>query len=205
VAAHQLEDQARLGVPAIIIAGLALAAGLSATTGTYDSGIRFDVQDGKVVVAEVEHLSQAERDGVHPGLVAVSLNGLQLIQLPEPRYAEPDPNDPDAPIVVLGYHAKVTADAASGPVPMYWGQPARGAVPVVWGAKADEWSGSTTGPENPEDRPPGCKAAAQWSFALGCGFTVSEGQLAFFTHPEPARGLQRAPRLSPLRNIIRPK
>jgi signal transduction histidine kinase len=103
VAADRLEDQARLGVPAIIIAGLALAAGLSATTGTYDSGIRFEVQDGTVVVAEVEHLSQAERDGVHPGLVAISLNGWQLIQLPEPRYAEPDPNNPDAPPSITGY------------------------------------------------------------------------------------------------------
>jgi predicted metalloprotease with PDZ domain len=85
VAADRLEDQARLGVPAIIIAGLALAAGLSATTGTYDSGIRFEVQDGTVVVAEVEHHSQAERDGVHPGLVAISHNRRQQKQHPHPR------------------------------------------------------------------------------------------------------------------------
>jgi len=119
------------------------------------------------------------------------------------KCCETDPKDPDAPIVVLGYHAKVTADGAQGPVPTYWGQPVPGPVPVVWGATADEWSGSTTGPDKPEEN--GCKAAAQWSFALGCNFTVSEGQLALFTHPDPARGLQPASRLSPLKKITRRK
>jgi hypothetical protein len=118
------------------------------------------------------------------------------------KCCETDPHDPDAPIVVLGYHAKVTAGGTPGPVPTYWGQPVPGPVPAVWGATADEWSGSTTGPNS---SPNECKPAAQWSFALGCDFTVSEGQLALFTHPEPARGLQPADRLSPLKKITRHK
>jgi hypothetical protein len=96
------------------------------------------------------------------------------------------------PKIVLAYHARVTSDILPGPVPVYWGQ-VPGPVPAFWGTTAAEWSGSTTGPDNEANE---CKPAALWSFALGCDFTVSLGQLRLFTHPEPARGLQRQARLS---------
>ncbi|HEU4572550.1 MAG TPA: ATP-binding protein [Candidatus Limnocylindrales bacterium] len=105
-------EPARIAIAGIAIAALAFAAGLSATAGRYDTGIRFSVEDSKVVVSEVEHLSPAERDGIRPGMVAVSINGWQLIQLPEPQYADPDPNNPDAPPVVTGW-----VPATPAPIP----------------------------------------------------------------------------------------
>ncbi len=105
------------------------------------------------------------------------------------------------PKVVLAYQAKVTGNTPTGPVPVYWG-PVPGPVPVIWGSTAAEWSGSTTGPDKPEER--GCKPAASWSFARGCNFTVSQGPFALFPHPEPARGLQPSNRLSDdLRRVTR--
>jgi hypothetical protein len=86
------------------------------------------------------------------------------------------------PFVVMGYHAKVTADTTPGPVPVQWGPPSA------------EWSGSNTGPDNP---PGECKPIrAQWSFTLGCDLTVSLGQLGLFHHQDQARGLQPPERLS---------
>jgi hypothetical protein len=99
------------------------------------------------------------------------------------------------PKVVLAYHARVTSDTLPGPVPVYWGRPVPGPVPAFWGTTEAEWSGSTTGPDKASERDK-CKPAALWSFALGCDFTVSLGQLALFKHPEPARGLQPENRLS---------
>jgi hypothetical protein len=92
-----------------------------------------------------------------------------------------------APLVVMAYQAKVTAE------PILPVRP----VPVRFGPESAEWSGSATGPDKPPPpAPPECKAAAYWSFVLGCGFKVSEGQLDRFTHPDPARGLQPKDRLS---------
>jgi hypothetical protein len=86
------------------------------------------------------------------------------------------------PFVVMGYHAKVTADTTPGPVPVQWGPPSA------------EWTGSNTGPDNP---PGECKPIrAQWSFTLGCDLTVSLGQLSLFHHQDQARGLQPPERLS---------
>ncbi len=53
--------------------------------------------------------------------------------------------------------------------------------------------GSTTGLEKKFCE---CKAAAQWSFRLGCDFTVSQGQLGRFRGYDPARPLQPENRLS---------
>jgi hypothetical protein len=110
------------------------------------------------------------------------------------------------PKVVRAHHAKVNAGGSPGPVPAYWGRvpgpepgPVPGPVPVFWWNTAFEWSGSTTSPPTN-----GCKPAALWSFAQGCTFTVSQGQLALFRHPEAARGRQPANRLSnDLRRITR--
>lgn len=105
------------------------------------------------------------------------------------------------PKVVLAYQARVTGNTPTGPVPVYWGPPVLGPVPVIWGSTAAEWSGSTTGPDTVANE---CKPAALWSFALGCNFTLGQGQLALFRRPEPARGLQPQNRLnSDLRRITR--
>jgi hypothetical protein len=83
--------------------------------------------------------------------------------------------DPGDPVLVIGYHAKVTK---KGP-PL---QP----FPVPWGFPSAQWSGSTTGTKPPVD----CKPAAQWKFILGCDFTVSTAQLGLFKHMDQSRPLQ---------------
>jgi hypothetical protein len=86
------------------------------------------------------------------------------------------------PFVVKAYHARVRPGSQLS------------SVPVRWGSPAAEWSGSNTGPD---DYPGGCKPLpARWDFTLGCNFQVTWGQLKNFHHPEPARGLQPAARLS---------
>jgi signal transduction histidine kinase len=95
VIASQIRDQARLAVPAIVIAVVGLAFGLQATTGTYQPGVRFGVEERGLVVEEVEHLSQAERDGIRPGMLAVWVDSWTLIQLPANVTDEPDPSNPD--------------------------------------------------------------------------------------------------------------
>jgi hypothetical protein len=86
-------------------------------------------------------------------------------------------------VVVVGYHAKVTEDSVTSPIPVQFGPPAA------------EWSGSSTGPDKPPV--PECKVAAFWHFALGCDFKLSQQELVKdFHHPEEARGLQPADRVS---------
>jgi hypothetical protein len=98
------------------------------------------------------------------------------------------------PLVVVGYHAKVTSAASRRPpVPQHFGPPSA------------EWSGSATNVDPPPPAPPDCKAAAFWSFALGCDFEVSTEQLRPFTHPDGARALQPKNRLShDLTHIVGP-
>lgn len=86
------------------------------------------------------------------------------------------------PLVVVGYQAKVTSSATKPALPLHFGPPAA------------EWSGSST--NNEHDDPPSCKGPAYWHFALGCGFEVSTAQLGQFHHPDAARRLQPADRLS---------
>jgi len=91
-----------------------------------------------------------------------------------------------SPVVVMGYHAKVTGDALPGGV----------AVPVHFGPEYAEWQGSDTGPD-PGNDPQYCRPiAAFWSFTLRCDLTVSQGQLSLFHKQDPARRLQPADRLS---------
>jgi hypothetical protein len=86
-------------------------------------------------------------------------------------------------VVVVGYHAKVTEDPVTSPIPVHFGPPAA------------EWTGSSTGPDKPPV--PECKVAAYWHFALGCDFKLSQQELVKeFHHPEEARGLQPPDRLS---------
>jgi hypothetical protein len=85
------------------------------------------------------------------------------------------------PFVVLAYSARVTPGGVATPIVPPGGRPLA------------EWSGSTTNADNP---PGECKPPAEWSFRLGCGFTVSAKQLESLKHPDPARPLQACNRLS---------
>jgi hypothetical protein len=87
----------------------------------------------------------------------------------------------EGPFLVRAFSATVKAGGGDGPI-----EPPDG-LPLA------EWSGSTTGAEA---EPGECKPAAQWSFRLGCGFTVSEAQVKRFRHPDPARPLQSGDRVS---------
>jgi signal transduction histidine kinase len=90
---------------ALALAALLTACGLiSFLFGSYDAGIvwQFESDTGHLVVAHVEPLSQAQRDGIVPGLIAVEFNGNTLIELPQYQYAEPNPDEPDKPAQVIG-------------------------------------------------------------------------------------------------------
>jgi hypothetical protein len=93
------------------------------------------------------------------------------------------------PFVVRAFAAKVTAGGEPEPIPPPTGRPLA------------EWTGSTTGKENVPNE---CKPEAEWSFRLGCEFTVSEGQLSLFHHVDPARPLQPANRLSRNLTLVPP-
>jgi len=86
----------------------------------------------------------------------------------------------EGPFVVRAFEARVTAGGGQGLI-----------VPPP-GRPLAEWTGSTTGKSTPGE----CKPEAQWSFRLGCGFTVSQAQLAAFDHADPARPVQPPNRLS---------
>lgn len=89
------------------------------------------------------------------------------------------------PVVVVGYHAKVTSSGDGPPAPIHFGPPAA------------EWSGSSTGV-----KPERCLGPAFWSFTLGCDFKVSPRLFALtpcpgcLTHAEAARKLQPPAALS---------
>ena len=89
---------------AITVAAIAIAGGLFGVLfGHYDTGITLQADGlGRMVVSEVAHLSQAERDGVRPGMLVVDLNGNTLISLPQYQYAEPEPDRPEDPPRLIG-------------------------------------------------------------------------------------------------------
>jgi hypothetical protein len=94
----------------------------------------------------------------------------------------------EGPFVVRAFNATVTAGGEPGPIETPPGRPLA------------EWSGSTTGLDR---EPRECKPAAQWSFRLGCGFELTEGQLRAF-HPHAARGLQTGYRVSNDLTLVTP-
>ena len=81
----------------------------------------------------------------------------------------------EPPFVVLGYHARVAAGGAPG------------RLPVIRDGSFAEFLGSTSGPDT-EEGPAPCKPEAEWSFTLGCTFSVTAAQLG--PHGEGARPLQ---------------
>jgi len=93
-----------------------------------------------------------------------------------------------APFLVRAFSAKVTAQGADTPIVVPPGRPLA------------EWSGSTTGAALPDE----CKPAAQWSFRLGCDFTLSEAQVRHFRHADPARPVQSGPRVSKDLTLVTP-
>jgi hypothetical protein len=97
---------------ALAFAGIALVLGLAATVfGSYDTGIKWRIDGDRLVVADVEPLTQAARDGIVPGLIAVDWNGYQLIHLPAYQYGEVDPATPEAPPPIIGTSPAVPTSA----------------------------------------------------------------------------------------------
>jgi hypothetical protein len=93
------------------------------------------------------------------------------------------------PFLVRAFSAKVAATGPDEPI-----------LPPP-GLPLAEWSGSTTAPDRVPDE---CKPAAQWSFRLGCDFSVSAAQLRRFKHADPARHVQHGPRLSKDLTLVTP-
>jgi len=110
VIASQLHD--RITLPAMVVAVVAFVLGLASLTASYDSGIRFTVASNRLVVEAVEPLSQAERDGIQPGMIVVAVNDVHLIRLPTTQYGEPDPAQPDASLPIVGVVPAVPTNTA---------------------------------------------------------------------------------------------
>ncbi|HXU85894.1 MAG TPA: ATP-binding protein [Verrucomicrobiae bacterium] len=90
---------------AIAIAALVIIGGLLALLfGAYDTGIswRIDADTGHLVVDDVAPLSQAARDGVAAGMIAVEVNGNQLIELPAYQYGATNKENPDQAPPIVG-------------------------------------------------------------------------------------------------------
>jgi signal transduction histidine kinase len=80
-----------------VVAGLVLTTTvLVLLFGRYEPGLRLAVQGDGLVVSEVLPYSPADRDGVRVGMRVVSLNGTQLIRLPDYAYTNPDQAQPEA-------------------------------------------------------------------------------------------------------------
>ncbi|MBA2719858.1 MAG: hypothetical protein H0U52_11555 [Chloroflexi bacterium] len=104
---EQLRDRIALG-----LALCALLAGVaSAALGSYNSGIHWRIDGDRLVVDSVDPLSQADRDGVRPLLVALELNGRQLLSLPSYQYGDVPSDSPDGVPPIVG-----TAPAVPTPV-----------------------------------------------------------------------------------------
>jgi signal transduction histidine kinase len=87
---------------AALIAALTFGLGLASLLfSRVDPGVQIGLANGRYVVQWVNPGGQAQRDGVLPGMVVVSLNGVPLLDLPHYVYPEPQSFDPDGnPIAV---------------------------------------------------------------------------------------------------------
>jgi len=147
---------------------------------------------------EITPRNQWLQPGVTPPLAKVGA----IVEI-HTAYAENVPNPCDdlegtsccgGQALVLAWNARVTA-GGSGLIPPR---------PPTF-RDLDEWSGSTTGQDKPEEQ--GCKSPAQWSFALG-DFTVGQSQLSVRfpkQGAQVARPLQAPNRLSCDLTSIRPR
>lgn len=88
---------------ALGLAVVAVLAGISAAVlGRYDTGIHWHAEGGRIMVDWVETNSQADRDGVRPMFVALDVNGVPTLQLPQYVYGEPPADQPDQRPPILG-------------------------------------------------------------------------------------------------------
>jgi signal transduction histidine kinase len=91
---------------AMVLAAIALGVGvLVPLVARQDSGVHLSVDEstGRIYVESVEPLSPAVSYGIEPGMVAVSVNDVQVIRLPELMY--PDVTE------------DITADPVTGEIP----------------------------------------------------------------------------------------
>jgi signal transduction histidine kinase len=92
--------QRALDRSAAVVAAIAFALGLGALLfGRFDPGIRLFASDGRIYIEAVERFSQAERDGLRPGMVLQALNDATLIRMPEPQYGEFNDETGEQPIL----------------------------------------------------------------------------------------------------------
>ena len=86
----RFRDQAAIGVAIV-----AFACGLlPMTIVRYEPGIRLglDSTADHLVVQDVDPLGPAAQDGIHAGLIVLTLNGTPLIDLPQPIFSSPNPD-----------------------------------------------------------------------------------------------------------------
>jgi signal transduction histidine kinase len=101
---------------AVAIALLAFALALvPLTIRQYETGIRLAVDEaaGHLIVAGVEPYSQADEDGLVPGMIVVSINGTSILDLPHEVYGDPDPSSPDEAAPVVGIQPAVPTTLVS--------------------------------------------------------------------------------------------
>ncbi len=103
---------------AVAIAGASLAIGIGVLAGASFSIEARLVQgtDGRVVVDDVDATSRAWQNGLRPGMIVLSVNGVQLVTLPQYIYPETPPTpDPETgeepPFVPSGIEPTVPLDS----------------------------------------------------------------------------------------------
>ena len=95
-------DQLARARLAIAVAGVALIGGMLALAAwRVDLGFTLGASNDRVVIVSVADHSPARIEGFAPGMVALEVNGVQLMQLPQYVYASPDPNG-DVPGTPIG-------------------------------------------------------------------------------------------------------
>jgi len=138
----QLRD--RISLPAAAIAVIAFILGLASLTSSYNAGIHWTARAGHLIVESVEPNSQADADGIRPGMIAVAINDLQLIQIPQPVYGSPDPARPDDPQPILRYDPPIPTPTADSLVVSQIASSARfqiTSLQLIAPEALDQWSG----------------------------------------------------------------
>ena len=95
---RQLVDRAAIGLS---VAALSIGV-LVPVLARFDSGVQLSVDEaqGRLYVEAVEPLSPAADQGVRPGMVAVAVNDIQVIRMPE--FVYPDMNEEVTPNPATG-------------------------------------------------------------------------------------------------------
>ena len=79
---------------ALVIALVAVAAGMGAFLFARDTGLQLEVEGDELVVDEVAQRSPADAYGVRPGMVVIEVDGTALYRFPEPVYRDVNRSDP---------------------------------------------------------------------------------------------------------------